>query len=153
MESLWKWLATWRFFCFRKTYRDIPIFSLRKEEIQWSKIKRPDDSRSTTSIPSAPSTSADAHFEQTLENTVTKAVLEAAGPSRRQFLTGIGGAALLGLIGEFFPMSQLKALAADPVGKPEKKDLSIGFIPITCATPIIMAEPMASIRNTASMPK
>ena len=27
-------------------------------------------------------------------------------------------------------------------GAPEKKDLKIGFIPITCATPIIMAHPM-----------
>ena len=36
----------------------------------------------------------------------------------------------------------MQALAADHVGKPEKRDLSIGFIPITCATPIIMAEPM-----------
>ena len=25
---------------------------------------------------------------------------------------------------------------------PEKKDLKVGFIPITCATPIIMAHPM-----------
>lgn len=86
--------------------------------------------------------SAEEYFSKTLEKTVTKAVLEAAGPTRRQFLTGLGGAALLGLIGDVFPMSKLKALAADPVGKPEKKDLSIGFIPITCATPIIMAEPM-----------
>ena len=86
--------------------------------------------------------SSEENFSNALEDTVTKAVLEAAGPTRRQFLTGLGGAALLGLIGEFFPLSQLKALAADPVGKPEKKDLSIGFIPITCATPIIMAEPM-----------
>jgi nitrate/nitrite transport system substrate-binding protein len=82
------------------------------------------------------------NFSETLENVVTKAVLQEVGPSRRQLLTGLGGAALLGLISEFFPLSQLKALAADPVGKPEKKNLSIGFIPITCATPIIMAEPM-----------
>ena len=88
------------------------------------------------------SLSSEENFSNALESTVTKAVLEAAGPTRRQFLTGLGGAALLGLIGEFFPLSQLKALAADPVRKPEKKDLSIGFIPITCATPIIMAEPM-----------
>jgi hypothetical protein len=26
-------------------------------------------------------------------------------------------------------------------GKPEKTDLKVGFIPISCATPIIMAEP------------
>lgn len=28
------------------------------------------------------------------------------------------------------------------MGKPEKPDESIGFIPITCGTPIIMAEPL-----------
>ena len=107
-----------------------------------SKSKHPGDPLAPEHESSTPSMSSDDHFSQTLENTITKAVLEAAGPSRRQFLTGLGGAALLGLIGDFFPLSQLKALAADPVGKPEKKDLSIGFIPITCATPIIMAEPM-----------
>jgi nitrate/nitrite transport system substrate-binding protein len=31
---------------------------------------------------------------------------------------------------------------AEPGGVPEKKDLKVGFIPITCATPIIMAAPM-----------
>lgn len=106
------------------------------------KSKHPSTPPATEHTSATPSISSDDHFSQTLETTVTKAVLEAAGPSRRQFLTGLGGAALLGLIGDVFPLSQLKALAADPVGKPEKKNLSIGFIPITCATPIIMAEPM-----------
>jgi nitrate/nitrite transport system substrate-binding protein len=107
-----------------------------------SKFKHPSDPPATEHTSATPSISSDDYFSKSLETTVTKAVLEAAGPTRRQFLTGLGGAALLGLIGEFFPMSQLKAFAADPVGKPEKKNLSIGFIPITCATPIIMAEPM-----------
>jgi nitrate/nitrite transport system substrate-binding protein len=31
---------------------------------------------------------------------------------------------------------------AQGAGAPEKKDLKVGFIPITCATPIIMAHPM-----------
>jgi nitrate/nitrite transport system substrate-binding protein len=107
-----------------------------------SRSKHPSDPSATENLSANPSISSEDHFSKTLETAVTKAVLEAAGPTRRQFLTGLGGAALLGLIGDVFPMSQLKALAADPVGKPEKKDLSIGFIPITCATPIIMAEPM-----------
>ena len=107
-----------------------------------SKSTLPGDPRVTEHNSAKLTISADEHFSKTLEQTVTRAVLEAAGPTRRQFLTGLGGAALLGLIGDVFPMSKLKALAADPVGKPEKKDLSIGFIPITCATPIIMAEPM-----------
>jgi nitrate/nitrite transport system substrate-binding protein len=86
--------------------------------------------------------SSDEHFERTIERAVSAAVIQAADPSRRQFLTAMGTAALTALIAELFPLKQVVALAADPAGKPEKKDLSIGFIPITCATPIIMAEPL-----------
>ena len=88
------------------------------------------------------SLTSEEYLSKALEVAVTKAVLQASGPSRRQLLAGVGSAALIGLISEFLPLSQLQALAADPVGKPEKTDLAIGFIPITCATPIIMAEPM-----------
>ena len=35
-------------------------------------------------------------------------------------------------------------------GALEKKDLKVGFIPITCATPIIMAEPMGFYAKQAS---
>ena len=87
-------------------------------------------------------TSSDRYLERTLDQAVTAAVLEAAGPTRRQLLTGLGAATLSALIAELFPLARLKAFAADPVGKPEKTDVSIGFIPITCGTPIIMAEPL-----------
>ena len=107
-----------------------------------SRSEHSNDVVDTESMTNSQPINSDEYFSNTLENTVAKAVLEAAGPSRRQFLAGLGSAALLGFIGEFFPLSKLQAFAADPVGKPEKKNLSIGFIPITCATPIIMAEPM-----------
>ena len=41
-----------------------------------------------------------------------------------------------------FPLREALAAAADTPGMPEKADLKVGFIPITCATPIIMASPM-----------
>src|SRR5688500_16099220 len=85
---------------------------------------------------------SDEHFEQTVERSVVEAVLTAAGPTRRQVWAGMGGAALAALIAEVSPLAKLTAFAADPVGKPEKKDVTIGFIPITCGTPIIMAEPL-----------
>jgi nitrate/nitrite transport system substrate-binding protein len=88
------------------------------------------------------SNSSEQHLERTLDQTVTAAVLEAAGPTRRQLLAGLGAATLSALIAETFPFARLKAFAADPVGKPEKPDVSIAFIPITCGTPIIMAEPL-----------
>ena len=81
-------------------------------------------------------------MERTLDQAVTAAVLQAAGPTRRQLLVGLGAATLSALIAETFPLARLKAFAADPVGKPEKTDVSIAFIPITCGTPIIMAEPL-----------
>ena len=82
------------------------------------------------------------YFDRTMEQSVVAAVLQAAGPTRRQLLAGLGGAALVTLIGEVLPLDKLNAFAADPVGKPEKKDVVVGFIPITCGTPIIMAEPL-----------
>jgi nitrate/nitrite transport system substrate-binding protein len=90
----------------------------------------------------AASNSSERHLERTLDQAVTAAVLEAAGPTRRQLLVGLGAATLSALIAETFPLARLKAFAADPVGKPEKPDVSIAFIPITCGTPIIMAEPL-----------
>ena len=86
--------------------------------------------------------SSERYFEDAIRQTVVSAVLRAAGPTRRQFLAGLGGTALAAVINEVLPFDKLVAFAADPAGKPEKTDLSIGFIPITCATPIIMAEPM-----------
>jgi len=97
--------------------------------------------REEESVKERPSTSEE-YFDRTVEQAVVAAVLRAAEPSRRQFLAGLGGAALTALIAEAFPLGRLTAFAADPVGKPEKKDVSIGFIPITCGTPIIMAEPL-----------
>jgi nitrate/nitrite transport system substrate-binding protein len=87
-------------------------------------------------------TSSEQYFERTLDEAVTAAVVEAIGPTRRQVLLGLGAATLSALVAEVFPLARLKAFAADPVGKPEKTDVSIGFIPITCGTPIIMAEPL-----------
>ena len=82
------------------------------------------------------------YLQETVEKSVVAAVLDAAEPSRRQFLAGLGAATLTALITELFPMAPFQAFAADPAGAPEKKDVTIGFIPITCGTPIIMAEPL-----------
>jgi len=107
-----------------------------------STFNHPSNSYPSGVTTDSPSLSSEENLSKTLETAVAKAVLQEAGPSRRLLLTGLGSAALLGLINEFLPLAQLKALATDPLGKLEKKNLTIGFIPITCATPIIMAEPM-----------
>ena len=45
-------------------------------------------------------------------------------------------------LAQFFPLATATEVFAQGTGAPEKKDLKVGFIPITCATPIIMAHPM-----------
>ena len=64
---------------------------------------------------------------------------------RRKFLHAVGRNTAMAAIGSVLPIASLQALAQGESGKPgaiEKKDLKIGFIPITCATPLIMAKPL-----------
>jgi nitrate/nitrite transport system substrate-binding protein len=78
------------------------------------------------------------------ENVVASAVLRAVFPKdagRRAFLRSVGASTALAAISQFFPLKTATELFAQG-GPIEKKDLKVGFIPITCATPIIMAKPM-----------
>jgi nitrate/nitrite transport system substrate-binding protein len=79
------------------------------------------------------------------EKAVEQAVLRAAFPDaalRRRFLQAIGSSTALAAIASVFPLGAAKEAFAQGAGKPEKAKLKVGFIPITCATPIIMAHPM-----------
>ena len=67
--------------------------------------------------------------------------------TRRGLLTRFGAAAVAGALASFFPLGHAREAMAQATGTPEKKDLKIGFIPITCATPIIMAHPMGFYRE------
>ena len=74
---------------------------------------------------------------------VQEAVLRAAFPAaatRRALFERFGAATVLGALASAFPLDAAREALAQPAGAPEK--LRIGFIPITCATPIIMAHPM-----------
>src|SRR4029453_14561135 len=77
-----------------------------------------------------------------LDSLVERSLLEAVFSGRRDFLKQVGAGTAAGALQSVFPLAAAKALAQDKLGPPEKKDLKIGFIPITCATPIIMAEPL-----------
>jgi nitrate/nitrite transport system substrate-binding protein len=82
--------------------------------------------------------------EAALERVVEGAVMRALFPhdiERRAFLRSVGAATALAAVSQFFP-TRFAAEAFAQAGKPEKTDLKVGFIPITCATPIIMAKPM-----------
>ena len=78
------------------------------------------------------------------ENVVASAVMRALFPkdvSRRAFLHSLGASTALAALSQFFPLKTATDVFASG-GAIEKKDLKVGFIPITCATPIIMAKPM-----------
>src|ERR1700689_5912652 len=82
--------------------------------------------------------------EQRYEGVVASAVMRAMFPkdaARRAFLKSVGASTALAALSQFFPIRTATELFAEG-GVPEKKDLKVGFIPITCATPIIMAAPL-----------
>ncbi|TIH76607.1 nitrate ABC transporter substrate-binding protein, partial [Klebsiella pneumoniae] len=82
--------------------------------------------------------------EKRYEGIVASAVMRAVFPqdvARRAFLKSVGAATALAALSQFFPLKTATEAFAE-AGSPEKKDLKIGFIPITCATPIIMAAPL-----------
>ncbi len=76
---------------------------------------------------------------------VEQAVMRALFPQdevRRRFLAAVGAGTALSAISTLFPLGAAKEAFAQGAGKLEKQKLKVGFIPITCATPIIMAHPM-----------
>src|SRR5512146_1368208 len=82
--------------------------------------------------------------EKRYEGVVASAVMRAMFPqdvARRAFLKSVGASTALAAISQFFPLQTATEVFAQG-GAPEKKDLKVGFIPITCATPIIMAAPL-----------
>ncbi|MEP9376732.1 CmpA/NrtA family ABC transporter substrate-binding protein [Aquabacter sp. CN5-332] len=83
--------------------------------------------------------------ERLYASAVEASVLQAVIPNameRRAFLKTVGASTALAAISQFLPLGKATEAFAQGTGALEKKDLKIGFIPITCATPIIMAHPM-----------
>jgi len=82
--------------------------------------------------------------EARYQGVVTSAVMRAIFPkdaARRAFLKSVGASTALAALSYLFPLATATEVFAEAAA-PEKKDLKVGFIPITCATPIIMAHPM-----------
>jgi len=85
-----------------------------------------------------------ANDERAMEHAVAATVVRAMFPDdrmRRRFLKSVGAGTALAAISSFFPMGAATALAMER-GPLEKTDLNIGFLPITCATPIVAADPL-----------
>ncbi|MEC9346723.1 MAG: CmpA/NrtA family ABC transporter substrate-binding protein [Pseudomonadota bacterium] len=81
-------------------------------------------------------------LERAVESAVVRSVFGHNEISRRSFAKMLGAGGLAAALASVFPMDKAKAAILDTLGKPEKAKLNVGFVPITCATPIIMAKPM-----------
>ena len=87
--------------------------------------------------------------EQALSEAVDQALLHGLFPEpvlRRELLRTVGAATLLGALSTMLPIGSLKAIAQEK--KPlEKTKLNVGFLPITCATPLIYGEILESYKK------
>ncbi|WP_440106831.1 CmpA/NrtA family ABC transporter substrate-binding protein [Acidovorax sp. BL-A-41-H1] len=83
----------------------------------------------------------EAYSNEFIEATLVKALFP-QDEVRRRFLRAVGKGTAMAAIGSVLPVASLQAMAQEKQGALEKKDLKIGFIPITCATPLIMAHPL-----------
>lgn len=80
--------------------------------------------------------------EQPPADALDRALLSGLFPDpiqRRALLRGVGAATLLAPLGDILPLGTLRAVAQERAA-PEKRDLNVGFLPITCATPLIFAQ-------------
>ena len=88
--------------------------------------------------------------EQSTAETLNHDLIEAVAvkalfphePTRRAFLKSVGTGTAMAAIASVLPMASLQEAAALDKLTPEKKEVKIGFLPILCATPLIMADPM-----------
>lgn len=83
--------------------------------------------------------SEETRYARVVENAVMRALFP-LDAQRRLFLKTVGASTAMAAISGILPLATATEVFAQAA--PEKKDLKVGFIPITCATPIIMAHPM-----------
>jgi len=84
---------------------------------------------------------SEAMLDQAIENAIVRGVFGQNEMARRNFIRAVGGGTLASILGTMLPFDSIKAAVKD-AAKLEKTKLSVGFVPITCATPIIMAKPL-----------
>jgi nitrate/nitrite transport system substrate-binding protein len=98
------------------------------------------DAEHQASVSSSVGDSIEAQQSRVVEQAVMRAVFP-QDALRRRFLQAVGAPTALAALSSVFPLALAKEAFAQG-GKLEKPNLKVGFIPITCATPIIMADPM-----------
>jgi nitrate/nitrite transport system substrate-binding protein len=83
----------------------------------------------------------EAYSNEFIEATLVKALFP-QDDMRRRFLRAVGKGTAMAAISSLLPVASMQAMAQEKQGALEKTKLKIGFIPITCATPLIMAKPL-----------
>ncbi|WP_036858553.1 CmpA/NrtA family ABC transporter substrate-binding protein [Porticoccus hydrocarbonoclasticus] len=81
-------------------------------------------------------------LDRAVESAIVRGVFGHNDTSRRNFIRLMGGGTLATVLGSMIPLEKVKAAVKESMGPLEKTKLKVGFVPITCATPIIMAQPM-----------
>ncbi len=84
--------------------------------------------------------SEDDMLRRAVEGAVVRAVFP-VDAQRRAFIKAVGASTAFAAIAQFFPLATATEVFAAK-GQIETPNLKIGFIPITCATPLVMAAPM-----------
>jgi len=84
-------------------------------------------------------------MDRSVESAVVHALFPDA-PLRRGFLKAVGARTALAAIASVFPLGMAQAIAKEP-GPLEKKELTLGFVPITCTIPLLLAEAMGEYRK------
>lgn len=80
--------------------------------------------------------------EQYIDRSVETAVVRTLfpyGEARRRLIAAVGAGTLLSAIGQLFPLKAAQAQAKDAPA-PEKSKVNMGFVPITCTVPMLLAE-------------
>ncbi len=81
-------------------------------------------------------------LDRVIENSIVRGIFNQNDMERRTFMKAVGGTTMASILGTMLPMDSIKAAVKESTGKLEKTKLNVGFVPITCATPIIMAHPL-----------
>ena len=93
------------------------------------------DTCQATATPQTAHMSSDDMLEQAVESAIVRSVFGHSDIGRRSFMGMVGGTTAAAALASVFPLDAAKAAILDNLGTPEKTDLNIGFVPITCATP------------------
>jgi len=88
----------------------------------------------------APLTSDEQRYRLVIEAALMRAIFP-QDEARRNFLKAVGASTAAAALATVLPIGTAVDAFAQGTAI-EKKDLKVGFIPITCATPIIMAHPL-----------